>query len=83
MKRLERILIRQIRLVADAKGVPMSHLADRAAISRSSLWEVTNGRASPTLDWVQRIAEALEVDPLDLLQGEPARLPRRPAAPKK
>jgi transcriptional regulator with XRE-family HTH domain len=77
VRQLERVLIGRIRAVAEERGMPMSHLAARAGISRSSLWEVMNGRASPTLDWVQRIAEVLEVEPLALMTGEPVRLPRR------
>src|SRR5690606_20708785 len=68
---LEGVLIGKVREVAEAKGMPMSHVSARAGISRSSMWEVMNGRASPTLDWVQRVAEVLDVDPLELLQGKP------------
>lgn len=67
----------RIRLVADAKGMPMSHVSARAGISRRSMWVVMNGRASPTLDRVQSVAEVLDVEPLELLQGKLVRLPKR------
>lgn len=64
--------------------MPMSHLAARAGISRSSMLEVMGGRASPTLDWVQRVAEVLEVEPIELLRGEPVKLAaKRPPVRKK
>lgn len=77
--KLERILIGQIRATVEAQDLAMSHLADRAGISRSSMWEVMSGRASPTLAWIQRVAEVLEVDPAKLLVGEPVRLPKAAA----
>lgn len=39
VRRLERILARRIREVAATKEIPLSHVADRAGLSRSLLWE--------------------------------------------
>ena len=80
MRRLERVLIGRIRQLTEEREMPMSHLAGRAGISRSNLWEVMNGRASPTLDWVQRVAEVLDVEPTELLVGKPVRLPKAKGA---
>lgn len=55
--------------------MPMSHVADRAGIARSHLWAILNAERSATLTLVQRLAEVLEVDPLELLTGDAARLP--------
>lgn len=79
LKKLERILIKRIGEVSAEKDIGVTQLAGRAGIARSSLWAVMNGHSSPTLDWVQRIADVLEVDPVDLLVGTPARLPRKKA----
>jgi hypothetical protein len=38
---------------------------------------------SPSLDLTQRLADDLEVDVLDLLQGRPAPLPRRRKSTRK
>jgi DNA-binding phage protein len=79
VRRLERILARRVREVADAKGMPASHLADRAGVSRSLLWEVFSLTASVSLETVQKLAEALDLeDPLELLRGSPAPARRRP-----
>lgn len=90
VRRLERILARRVREVAAAKEIPVSHLADRAGVSRSLLWEIFAQTASVSLATVQKLAEALGLDdPLDLLRGTPAPPRRRPkvntarAVPKK
>lgn len=74
-RRLERVLARRIRELAGARALPMSHVADQAGIARSHIWAVLNAERSATLALVQRLADVLAVDPLELLKGEPARLP--------
>jgi len=70
--RLERILARRVREVAAEKDVPLSHLADRAGVSRSLLWEIFSLTASVSLETLQKLADALELkDPLELLRGTP------------
>ena len=49
--------------------MPLSHVADRAGVARSYFWLLLDESSSPTLAAVQRIAEALEVEPLTLLTG--------------
>jgi transcriptional regulator with XRE-family HTH domain len=68
--RLEKVLARRLREVAKQKGVALSHVADRADLARSYFWLLLNGKSSATLDAVQRIAEALDVEPLRLLSGQ-------------
>lgn len=74
---LHRRVARHIRERAQGKNIPLSHLPDRAAVARSHFWEVLGGRKSPTLNWLGRIAAALEVDPADLLARDPRTPPRR------
>lgn len=77
--RLERILARRVREIAAENEIPLSHLADRAGVSRSLLWEIFSLTASASLATLQKLAAALELkDPLDLLRGAPvaARRPR-------
>lgn len=75
---LERTLARRLRELAEAKGKPLYVVAELAGFSRPALWDILGHRASPTLGSVQRLAAALDVHPLELLQGEPGR--PRPAA---
>lgn len=55
-----------------ASKVPVSHLPDRAGVSRSHFWEVMAGHKSPTLKWLGKIAASLEVDASVLLQPRDA-----------
>jgi transcriptional regulator with XRE-family HTH domain len=67
MDELHERVIEHIRQLAEARGIALSHLPDRAAVARSHFWDVMAGRKSPTLNWLERIAEALEVDVGELL----------------
>lgn len=64
---LHRRVAVRIRALAKAKGLPLSHLADRAGVSRSHFWEVLRCGRSPTLSWLNEVAKVLEVDVVALL----------------
>ena len=70
--RLEEVLARRLRELAEAKGIALSHIADRAAVARSYLWRILDAESSATLDVIQRLADAIGVAPLDLLVVESA-----------
>jgi hypothetical protein len=59
---LHRRIVRHIREVARQKKIPVSHLPDRAGVSRSHFWEVMARRKSPTPKWLGKIASTLDVD---------------------
>lgn len=83
--RLEQVLARRIREVAKAKGLALSHLADRAGIARSYLWLLLDGESSATLETIQRLADVLDVEALELLRpatSQPARLAAASAGEK-
>ena len=61
-------LAARIRTLAEQRGVTLTHLADFSGRSRSHFWDVMAGRKSPTLKWMVSIAEALEVEPMELLR---------------
>jgi transcriptional regulator with XRE-family HTH domain len=59
---LHRRVVRHIRERAKSLKIPVTHLPDRAGVSRSHFWEVMAGRRSPTLKWLGQLAKALDVD---------------------
>lgn len=61
-------VVAQIRALARRRKIPISHLPDRAGVSRSHFWDVMKGRASPTIEWLQQIAVALGVDVEELVK---------------
>ncbi len=67
MTELQNQLVDALRRVADEQRVVLSHLPDRAGVSRSHFWDVLKGRKSPTLEWVEKVATSLEVRPEILL----------------
>ncbi len=64
-------MIRRIRSIAAERKVPISHLPDRAAVSRSHFFDVMKGEKSPTLKWLGKVADALDVDAGDLVARQP------------
>ena len=50
------------------KGFSQEELADRAQIHQTYLSGVERGRRNPTITVLQRIAEALDADIVDLLE---------------
>src|SRR6185436_19849400 len=79
MDELHQRVADRIRELARERRIPVTHLPDRAAVGRSHFWEVMAGRSSPTLEWLGRIAAALEVDAGELLaapRAKPARAGR-------
>jgi transcriptional regulator with XRE-family HTH domain len=78
---LERVLAKRVREIAAAKGIAVSHVADRAGVSRSMLWELFSHKASPSLATIQRLSDALELeDPLELLRPDPSAPPKKKRA---
>lgn len=71
MDAFHRGVVGQIKAHATRKRLTLSHLADLAGVGRSHYWDVMKGRASPTLKWVDKIAQALEVN-ADVLLSERA-----------
>jgi transcriptional regulator with XRE-family HTH domain len=60
---------REIRLVRQQKALSMQTLADAAGLSRAWLGEIERGAASPSVDIVRRLANALGVSIGSLLDG--------------
>jgi transcriptional regulator with XRE-family HTH domain len=56
-----------IRRIATERKMPLTHLPDRAGVTRSHFWAVLGGKKSPTLRWLERVADALDVDVSDFV----------------
>ena len=64
---LRRLVARNIRAAARRKPVALTALADFAGVSRSQVFSVLAAATSPTLDWIAKVATALDVEPWQLL----------------
>ena len=61
------MLAENIRKRAVAKKIALTSLADFSAVSRAQLFAVLGESASPTIDWLSKLAEALGVEVWELL----------------
>lgn len=77
MDALQRRVVGRIRELAKRRAIVVTHLPDRAGVTRSHFWRVLNGGASPTLGWITKIAKALDVDPMELLRQDRPELAKR------
>jgi len=64
---LRELLASNIREIAGRKGMALNSIADFAAVSRAQLYDVLAGNKAATTDWIAKVADALEVEPWQLL----------------
>ena len=67
--RMAEVFGKNVRRERQAKGLTLEAMADEVGLAYSYLGEIERGRKNPTLDVVERIAEVLEADPLELLRA--------------
>jgi len=60
----------RLRELIQRRGITMQGLAERAGTSRTYIHAVLNGKKAPTIDWLARMATALEVDVHVLLKPD-------------
>lgn len=58
--RVERMLFETyLKVMRESRGLSMSELAELAGVSRTHIWQIENGKSSPTVEWLRKIASAL------------------------
>lgn len=67
-EKLREVLAHNIRKVASRRSIGLNRLADIADVSRSQLFNVLAKGSSASIDWIARVAAALEVAPHELLK---------------
>jgi transcriptional regulator with XRE-family HTH domain len=65
---LRRVLAANIRRRAYEQGIALNTIADFADVSRSHLHAVLGSERSATVDWIEKVAVVLEVEPWELLK---------------
>lgn len=63
-----RVLARNVRLHAKRRGLALNSLADFASVSRSQLYDLLARRKAASIDWLAKIAKALDVEASLLLK---------------
>ena len=59
----------------------LDQLAKAAGIARTSLWNLTTGRAGVTVDTLVKLGTALDVDPVVFLRPYKGKAPTLPNTP--
>lgn len=67
---LGEIVARNLRRVRKERGLSQEALADLVGINRNYVGMIERRENSPTVDMVERLALALEIDPVDIFKGE-------------
>ncbi len=52
----------KIKFEREKRGLSQEALALMAGISRSAIWKIESGKVSPTLETLEKIAKALDMD---------------------
>ena len=52
----------KVKLERLKRGLSQEDLALTAGLSRNAIWKIESGRVSPTIDTLEKIAQALEMD---------------------
>lgn len=58
----------KIREIMESKDIKVSSLAETVGITRANMSNIVNGKSTPSLDTLERIATALNVDITDLFK---------------
>ena len=69
------LLTENLRRLTEEKKIPLAVLADRAGIDRAELFAAMAGEIDPDLEWLNKLADVLEVHVADLLE-EPGPKPK-------
>ena len=61
------LVTENLRYLTEKKGIPLTVVADRAGIDRRELFAMMAGEYDADLDWLTKLADALEVHVAALL----------------
>jgi transcriptional regulator with XRE-family HTH domain len=65
-----------LKRLRDAAGLSQDELAEKLGMSRYSIISYENGKTSPSLEVLKKIAQALHCSLFDLVAENPTTLPR-------
>lgn len=66
---LTEVVALNIRRIRHERKLTQEELADKADLSARYVGKIEQGRVSPTISVIGRLAEALAIDPCDLLES--------------
>jgi transcriptional regulator with XRE-family HTH domain len=66
-----RVFAKRLRQIRQVRGLSQEALADLASLHRTYVGSVERGERNVSIDNMERLAKALEVDIVELLKDEP------------
>jgi transcriptional regulator with XRE-family HTH domain len=66
-----KVFASRLRQIRQVKGLSQEELADRAGLHRTYVGSVERGERNISIDNIERLAKALEIDIIELLKSEP------------
>lgn len=72
MAGLRSVLSRNLRVLRHARGLSQEDVAGHAEIDRGHISELENGKYGPSIETLEVLAAALEVEPWELLHPDTA-----------
>lgn len=60
-------ICQKIKLERNKKGISQLELAMRAGLNKNTIWKIETGQMSPTVQTLEKIANALELDFITLV----------------
>lgn len=61
-------LANNLRRAIEKQGLGVNKLADFAGVSRSQLYDVLGSKKGASVDWIDKVAEVLQMEPWQLLR---------------
>lgn len=67
---LKQIVARNVRRLRNERGLTQEELSELAGINRNYTGMIEREQRSPTVDMLEKLAKALQIDPVVLLQAD-------------
>ncbi|MDR3529311.1 MAG: helix-turn-helix transcriptional regulator [Rhodopila sp.] len=71
MEDIRALFARNLRRLRHKSGLSQEELADRASVNRGYMSDIENGRYNATINVLAKLADALGIEPAELLRRAP------------
>jgi transcriptional regulator with XRE-family HTH domain len=69
--KLRAIVARNLRVLRKQKGLSQEELAHQAGINRNYVGQIEREEKSPTVDMIEKLATALDIEPIKMFSKTP------------
>jgi transcriptional regulator with XRE-family HTH domain len=69
--KLRQVVARNLRILRNQKGLSQEELAFQAGINRNYVGQIERKEKSPTVDMIEKLAKALDIEPIEIFSKVP------------